>query len=63
MKEEKKQKGSGDKRSKKISKIGGGFEKLKNKEKKPKWWGRKKKIKRGVFTKWQLNLFTLVEFV
>jgi hypothetical protein len=29
------------------SELRGRGEKLKNKEKKPKWWGRKKKIKRG----------------
>lgn len=41
----------------------GGLEKPKNKETKPKWWGRMKKTKRGIFTKWQLNSFILVKFV
>jgi hypothetical protein len=40
-----KQNRNGDKRSKKTSKIGG--EKPMNKEKKPKWWGWKKKQKEG----------------
>ncbi len=45
----KNQKGNGDERSKKTSKIG----KVKNqrtRKTKPKWWRRKKKTKGGVFT-------------
>jgi hypothetical protein len=58
-KKEKKQKESGDERSKKISKMGGG---LKNKGKNPN--GEEgRKIKSGVFTKWQLNSLTPIKFV
>ncbi len=46
-----------------TSKQNSGGEKLENKEKKPKWWGRKKKIKKIVFIKWQLNSFTMMEFI
>jgi hypothetical protein len=53
--------GMGTKEVRKQAEHGG--EKPKNKEKKPKWWGRKKKKIRGVFNRWQLNSFALVEFV
>jgi hypothetical protein len=46
----KNQKGNGNERSKKTSKIG----RVKNqriRKTKPKWWGRKKKTKGGVFTR------------
>jgi hypothetical protein len=53
--------GVGTKEVRKQAEQGG--EKPKNKEENPKWWGWKKKTKRGVFTKWQLNSLTLIEFV
>jgi hypothetical protein len=51
----------GTKQVRKQAKSGG--EKLKNKEEKLKWWGWKKKTKRGVFTRWQWNSLTFVKFI
>ncbi len=48
------------KNARKQAKQGGKNEKYN--KKKPKWWGRKKKTKKGIFTKWQPNLLMPMEF-
>jgi hypothetical protein len=49
-------------RKKQENKLSRGRKTKKIEKEKPKWWGKKKKTKRGVSTKWQLNSPAPVEF-